>query len=125
MSMDKANTVNKVFLYAGVMLTIASWIVLDISNVERLDYLMLSQSSISGILFGLTLVIFSHVYFKNINNAKMVYITFWLVMIFAILASLLIIYIKEELLSPLILENLFVALLFPMTFLTLSLRNKL
>ena len=59
MSMDKANTVNKVFLYAGVMLTIASWIVLDISNVERLDYLMLSQSSISGILFGLTLVIFS------------------------------------------------------------------
>lgn len=123
--MDKANTVNKVFLYAGVMLTIASWIVLDISNVERLDYLMLSQSSISGILFGLTLVIFSHVYFKNINIAKMVYITFWLVMIFAILASLLIIYIKEELLSPLILENLFVALLFPMTFLTLSLRNKL
>lgn len=123
--MNKANAVNKIFLYAGVMLTIASWIVLDISNVERLDYLMLSQSSTAGILFGLILVLCAHIYFKNINFAKIVYITFWLVMIFAIFAALLIIYFKEELLSPLILENLFITLLFPMTFLTLSLRKRL
>lgn len=118
--------VKKYYIYCGLMLLVAGSIVFSIAYDDQFEYLKLVQFSLTTILCGLTLlIIVAKTNFEKVP-ANIYIETFWIPILLLIFSALCLEFISSDkkLLSPLLMNNVFLFALFPIAYFALLLNRK-